>query len=228
VSDNLAQTFVNYKGHFKTIDGVGDFSNIVGINDKGQVAINSSTGGWIYDANTGNLTPVSPVTSGDLILTDINNNGIVVGTGFDQFSGEQSGFIYDTATGVGREFDMVPGKQTEIDRINDKGSISGTYIDRNDVGHAFLATASDLHNPINLDGISLVEGMNNNDFVVGWGSSISGVYVYGGTQTNNKVMNFTPTNTSASVRAINDSNVIAGSLPINGGGNPFYGNPIYG
>jgi VCBS repeat-containing protein len=235
VSNQTAYVFHN--GLYQTINtnngAAGTEDQVVAMNDHSQVVVESNffQNGWIYNDDTGILTPVTPLNSSDTIqMGDINNNGIAVGS--EVAAGNVfAGFIYDSATGAREEFNMVGGHNTTVNGINDKNQIVGAFEDSSDVLHGFIAQydqATATVDTLNFTDLGPVDPfrINNNGAVISSNNTSGHSFVYAGAQTLNQNLDITPNGSSYLAFAINDSDVVAGQLGTGTDKLPVYSTPI--
>jgi VCBS repeat-containing protein len=234
-SDPSDHAFVHHGDQFTNIPlPSGVFIEDIEINDKGQVAISTLGSGvaYIYDENTGILTPIpNPTGSSNMFINDINNNGIAVGAlRIQQPNGSfvEHGFIYDTRNGAQSDFTIVPGKDTELTGINDDGDIIGNYFNST-TRQAFEAPHGDLNNIMDLFGdASRADAINNNDLIVG-GDATGRLVVYGGSLTGDKTLDVTPNNSSVAASNLNNNNLMVGTGILGSGSTtelPILGTPV--
>jgi VCBS repeat-containing protein len=233
------QAFVFDNGIYTTITGTGGFHDlVVGMNDKGQVAVTDAqaTLSWIYDDNTGVLTPVTGInpSTDHISLSDINEEGVAVGTARVSGSSPDYAFIYDTNTGEKHGFDF--GTNTTLTGINDKGDVIGTHFDTT-LGKTVAFIALDVYSDgqfhfdssnVTTLGVQLnPSGINNNDVVV-LDDQNQHTLVYGGSLTKNQNIDITPNNFHMGSTAINNSNVISGFITDSTGtaSYPIFATPI--
>jgi VCBS repeat-containing protein len=224
-------TFVQHNG--VVIDIPLSATNVTGLNDKGQVAVlaedqNGATS-WIYDENTGNVTPITVTGSSEVVVNDINNNGVAVGEYDNPVTGHSSGFIFDTNANSFLSYDAPGVSDTNIKAINDSGAFAG-QTDTFDSNGNFIGVGDflDIGGDFStIPGMSIVEGINNNNVVVG--NNGSNAVVYGGSLTGNQSINANPNNYLGDGTSINNNNVIGGYVEPPGGSqtsNAIFATPI--
>lgn len=162
-TDNGTDTtpgFVDNNGVFTILNPVANatVTNAQGINNRGLVTGFYSTDGvhqhgFLYNTTTGTYTlltdPSTPQIAADgLELTQflgINDQNEAVGY-YQTNNGSQFGFLFNTQTNTYSFLDdplaaPVNGVQiTQITGINDKGDLSGFFVDANGIQRGFLAT----------------------------------------------------------------------------------------
>jgi VCBS repeat-containing protein len=226
--------FVVHNGVTTTIPIASAFS-VAGINDGGQVAVTSFQSGadvaYIYNENTGNLAPVSiSDASNGVLLSDINNSGLAVGQYFTSFvtggAITDHGFIYNTNNGNLTEYDAPGSIDTRIFAINDKGDFVGFFLDTSNRSHGF-----DVIGGVFADLGSFVPAdINNGDLMVG--SAFNDMLASGGALTKGQIIDFSPNNLTGQVKAVNDQNVVVGSVEtgavtgVGVGSVPIFATPI--
>jgi VCBS repeat-containing protein len=227
--NGMNNPFVFHDGRYVNIPIATSSQGIGDINDKGQVAVNGSDNlAYIYDDNTGTLTkiPLTPAGNGATQVFGINNNGIAVGLFQDTLKGNTFGFIYDSNTGnVTKE--QVNGGSTFFTAINDKNDIVGSTF----AGQGFLIPVEDLNSVQDLGKLTDPSDINNNGLIVGTDIGFQHQYAYGGSLTNNQLIDFDPNNSNGAISAprVNNNNVVAGSTVVGPGLGvplPYYATPF--
>ncbi len=115
--------FLDAGGAFTTLDQPGAIdTDLLGINDSGQIVGRSSLGGFLYtpgtNGNPGTFTPITTPSGGAAYVTAINNNGQMVGYFSD--AGAFHGFVYD---GTNFTAFALPATDALPTSINDAGDV---------------------------------------------------------------------------------------------------------
>jgi hypothetical protein len=185
-------------------------SQVLGLNDNGQVVVSTPQGGFIYQS--GSYTPLPLGPAGYTLGPEgINDTGTIVGTAVDA-SGNTQGFILQN-----RSYSLfsVPGNTgyMEARAVSPTGIVSGIFTDSvgNQEGYTYdpsTDTFTDINPPGSI--LTFAQGMNRAGQLAGSGLSIGGGH-FGFIYQNGAYSTFKISGELlTAARAINDAGVITG------------------
>ncbi|MGN6505522.1 MAG: hypothetical protein ACTHM6_08170, partial [Tepidisphaeraceae bacterium] len=192
-------------------------SFVGGINDKGQVAVGTSTGN-AYLWTNGSFAPL-PALGGTLTPEDVNNSGAVVG--YSTVNGVDHAFL--SANGMTSDLGTLGGAKSYAYAINDSGTVVGaSAFDSGGSLHAFVYTGGQMTDLGTLGGgYSTATGINAAGQILGISDTAAGdlhAFVY-----SNGQMSDLGTLSNGTVRkayhGIQDDGDIAGDGAATGTGN---------
>jgi probable HAF family extracellular repeat protein len=215
----VEQAVLYSDGKLKNLGSLDEESSYaMGINDAGEVVGYVFTGAgphraFFYSGDT--MSDLNSLVAPGSVLAleeavDINNHGVIVGTGSTATEGNH---IFQYGAGAANDLGKF-GVTNAVDAINDNGEFVGAYTTASGIQKGFLSSGGILTD-VGLGGnVTYAMGINSLGQVVG--STIFAdysihAYIYsGGTTTD-----IDPNGTYSSADAINDLGVIAGSGPNN-------------
>jgi probable HAF family extracellular repeat protein len=201
---------------------LGGFSGsyAAGINESGQVvgqALRTNQTAYVPFISTagGAMTEVNPLggTVGGT-ARDINNNGVMVGSGYVAGNSATHAYTYDTTNNSSIDIgSLISGSgNSEAYAINDSGQVAGAFFNAaNTVQRAFIYDVSGVTDLGTLGGLqSAAIGINGSGEVVGWsltaGNATHGFIYNGITMTDIGTLNGGTTK----AQGINDSGQVVG------------------
>jgi probable HAF family extracellular repeat protein len=220
----VVEGFVYTAGTFTTIERPGFNTQLMGINDSGQIVGFSFLGGitnqvFLYTAGT--FTGVSlPLPSGSRSPTpyDINDAGQIVGSFEDSSTGLPRGFSYDA--GALTVIDVPGGIATGVAGINDVGQMVGGFGLPGGGARGFIRDTDGSFTIFDgLGGTAIGQAINDSGQIVGQASDSNGVHGFlysGGAFT----LLDPPGSVFALATGISDTGQVVGSFS---DGNPYTG-----
>jgi probable HAF family extracellular repeat protein len=178
------QALLYAKGKVTSLDKSVNSSTAIAINNRGQVACNSTIGKDEQHAllyQSGKLQDLSDKIGRPSVVTALNDNGVVVGYSIGE-DGNRDAFAYSNKSGMIELKGLSAFDQSQANDINDDGVIVGTASSTKQTGnvlsHGFRYTAKggmeDLSNVLQKDkGIVIIAALkiNNAGEILSYGLS---------------------------------------------------------
>ena len=150
-------------------------------------------------------------------IQSINAAGQALGS-YQDSSGVQHGFIYDSSSGMSIDVPTPDGRKTNVQSITDAGQVLGTYYDDNNVLIPFVYDSrAGAFIPVNDPSFpgATIQNVNSSDEILGFYFDVSGQHAFlydSASKTYTPINDPLPADVSGSLgQALNDASQVLGS-----------------